>query len=209
MRTGVANLASMENGLRKAGALPITNNDPGAIRDAAAVVLPGVGAFAAGMEALAAGGLDRALCDRIAAGRPTFAVCLGLQLLFEASEEGPGVRGLGIVPGAATRFPASVRVPQFGWNRVLPSATSMLLQSGYAYFANSYRVTSPPPGWAAATSDHGGAFVAAIERGDVVACQFHPELSGPWGIALLRRWIARAIGDAASAEIAERGAPAC
>jgi imidazole glycerol-phosphate synthase subunit HisH len=198
VRTGVANLASVLSGLRKAGADPHVSDDPAAVRAATAVVLPGVGAFAAGVESLAARGLDAAIAERVRDARPLLAVCLGLQLLLEASEEGPGVRGLGVVPGEARRFPEApgVRVPQLGWNHVEPQTGCILLQPGYAYFANSYRLAEPPPGFACALSTHGAPFVAAFERGPVLACQFHPELSGAWGIALLNRWVAAAFGDA-------------
>jgi glutamine amidotransferase len=198
VRTGVANLASMLAGLRKAGAEPHVSDDAGAVLAARAVVLPGVGAFAAGMASLRARKLDVAIADRVRGNRPLLAVCLGLQLLLETSEEGPEERGLGVVPGAARRFGEAVRVPQLGWNKVLPAAGCSLLHEGHAYFANSYRLATPPPGFAVATADHGGAFVAAIERGPLLACQFHPELSGTWGIDLLRRWVARALAEEAS-----------
>jgi imidazole glycerol phosphate synthase glutamine amidotransferase subunit len=113
---------------------------------------------------------------------------VGLQVLCDASEESPGVPGLGLVPGTVRRFPSTVRVPQFGWNRV-EAPPGGFLESGYAYYANSYRLDAAPAGWTAATSDHGGPFVGALRRGDVLACQFHPELSGAWGLAMLGRWL--------------------
>ncbi len=189
VRTGTANLASVIAGLRRLGVAPRVTESPDDVRAATWVVLPGVGAFGAAMEQLRANGLDVALAERVRAGRPTLAVCLGLQLLCEASDETQGVAGLGIVPGRITRFPSTVRVPQLGWNYVEADGTSDLLGSGYAYFANSYRLGAAPPGWSIAWSDHGGRFVAAMARGAVVACQFHPELSGSWGLALLRRWV--------------------
>jgi imidazole glycerol-phosphate synthase subunit HisH len=195
VRTGVANLASMLSGLRRAGASPHVSDDAAAVRAAEAVVLPGVGAFAAGVKSLAERGLDAAIAERVRAGKPLLAVCLGLQLLLEASDEGPGERGLGVVPGVARRFVGrgGVRVPQLGWNHVTPDAACALLRAGHAYFANSYRLAEPPPGFAAAMSHHGALFVAAFERGPVLACQFHPELSGAWGIDLMRRWLAAAL----------------
>ena len=122
VRTGTANLASMLAGLRRVGASPELTEDPGAVRSAERVVLPGVGAFAAAMQQLDAAGLASALAERARAGRATLAVCLGLQLLGDASEESPGARGLGVLSGTARRFPESVRVPQMGWNRVEPDA---------------------------------------------------------------------------------------
>jgi imidazole glycerol phosphate synthase glutamine amidotransferase subunit len=201
VRTGVANLASVLSGLRKAGAEPQVSDDAEAVRAAAAVVLPGVGAFAAGMESLSARGLDAVLAERVREGKPLLAVCLGLQLLLDGSEEGPGVRGLGVVPGTARRFRdrEGLRVPQLGWNRVAPRPGCALLRAGHAYFANSYRLVEAPAGFAAATAQHGGPFVAAFERGPLLACQFHPELSGAWGIDLLRRWIGAAFGGTEAA----------
>ena len=162
------------------------------IEAAAAVVLPGVGSFASGMAMLREHGLVEPLRDRIIAHRPTLAVCLGHQLLFEGSEEAPGVEGLGVAGGIVRRFPSSVRVPQLGWNRVEPSASCALLRRGEAYFANSFRAESPPEGFVVAMSEHGGAFVAAMEAGPVLTCQFHPELSGTWGQRLLQDWVGRA-----------------
>lgn len=202
VRTGVANLASVLAGLRRAGAEPHVSDDAAAVRAARAVVLPGVGAFGAGVAGLSERGLDVAIAERVREGRPLLSVCLGLQLLLDASEEGPGVRGLSVVPGVARRFHEApgVRVPQLGWNRVIPDTSCALLREGYAYFANSYRLVDPPPGFACAMTDHGGPFVAAFERGPVLACQFHPELSGRWGVELLQRWIAAAFReDAGSA----------
>jgi len=95
-----------------------------------------------------------------------------------------------VLPGRASRFPAGVRVPQIGWNRIEPQAGAVFLEPGYAYFANSYRMTTVPAGWTAAFAEHGDRWVAALERGAVLACQFHPELSGVWGNQLLRRWLA-------------------
>jgi len=197
VRNGIANLASVLAGMRRAGAEPHVTEDAKEVEQGSAVILPGVGAFAAGMEALRRHGLVEILRQRIADGRPTLAVCLGLQLLCETSEESPGESGLGAVATQATRFPNTVRVPQLGWNRVEPEEGCRLLQPGYAYFANSFRVTQLPDGWHAARSDHAGPFVAAFERGPVLACQFHPELSGRWGLALLERWLAAAEGGAA------------
>ena len=127
--------------------------------------------------------------ERVAAGRPTLAICLGMQLLGTASEESPGAEGLGVFPATARRFPSTVVAPQLGWNEVRPAEGARILARGYAYFANSYRLESVPDGWTGTLADHGGPFVAALERGDVVACQFHPELSGAFGRGLLTRWL--------------------
>jgi imidazole glycerol phosphate synthase glutamine amidotransferase subunit len=134
-------------------------------------------------------GLSGPLTERIGAGRPTLAICLGLQLLAAASEEDPDVAGLGVLSVTATRFPDTQRVPQLGWNTVVAQPGCRLLTDGSAYFANSYRLESIPGGWHGALSNHGGRFVAAVERGAVLGCQFHPELSGGWGQRLIARWL--------------------
>ena len=187
--TGVANLASVKAGLRRAGGEPRIERDADAVASAEFVVLPGVGAFGAGMAELRAAGLDSALMARVRDGRKLLAVCLGMHLLCSESEESEGVQGLGIVPHKVEHFPDGVRAPQFGWNRITPSADCRVLREGYAYFANSYRLASPPDGWSTASADHGGPFVAAMERDGVVACQFHPELSSSLGVELMRRWL--------------------
>lgn len=190
--TGTANLASIKAAFGRLGATVVMAKSPAQIAEAERVVLPGVGAFGASMAEVRDHGFDEPLAARIRAGRPTFAVCVGLQLLFEASEESDGAQGLGVLPGVIGRLPDTVRVPQLGWNRVEPSPECRLVEPGHAYFANSYRAAPPAPeGWAAATADHGGPFIAAIERGAVLGCQFHPELSGAWGQALMGRWLER------------------
>jgi glutamine amidotransferase len=187
--TGIANIASVAAGLRRLGATVRLTEDPREVRDASHLVLPGVGAFGAAMAKLRAAGLVEPLRERIDRNRPTLAVCLGLQLLARSSEECPDVAGLGVLPVAVERFRGAVRVPQLGWNRVRPDEGCRLIEAGYAYFANSFRIAAAPGGWAVAWAEHGGRFVAAIERGPVLACQFHPELSGAWGRALLERWL--------------------
>jgi glutamine amidotransferase len=189
--TGTANLASVLAALRRAGLEPALSREPARIAAARAVVLPGVGHFAPAMEGLRADGLVAPIARRIAEERPLLAICLGLQVLAEESEEAPGVPGIGALPVAVTRFPVGVRCPHLGWAPVAPSPDARLLTEGYACFAHSFRITAPPPGWAWARAEHGGPFVAAIERGPMLGCQLHPELSGAWGADLLRRWAAR------------------
>ncbi len=186
--TGTANLASVAAAFRRLGAEPRPCEDPAEIEHASHVMLPGVGAFGAAARRLRERGLDRSLIARIEADRPTMAICVGHQLLFAESEESPGVPGLGVVPAAVGRFLDGVRCPQFGWNRIEAGADALLLEEGWAYFANSYRATEAP-GWRVVVAEHGGPFVAAVERGKVVGCQFHPELSGAYGAALLSRWL--------------------
>ncbi len=175
--------------LARVGAAPRLTDHPADVMTAERVVLPGVGAFAAAMSHLRANGLAKPLAERAEGGRPLLAICLGMQLLAEASDESPGVSGLGVFPGRARRFGSGVRVPQLGWNPIEPEGGCQYLLPGHVYFANSYCLDEIPDGWRGATADHGGPFVAALERGRILACQFHPELSGEWGLALLRRWL--------------------
>ncbi len=187
--TGLANVASVRAGIERAGAISAVAESPDEIAGAGAVVLPGVGAFGAAMAVLVERGFAHPLRERVRAGAPTLAICLGLQLLFAASEESPGTGGLGVIDAAVRRFPEGRVVPHMGWNEVTTTSGCRLLESGFAYFANSFCTESVPAGWEAATSSYGGEFVAALERGGVLACQFHPELSGAFGQALLRRWL--------------------
>ncbi len=189
IRTGTANLASAVAGLQRAGVQAELTSDPDVVRQAQAVMLPGVGAFAAAMAELRQTGLDAAITERFLANRPLLCICLGLQVLANSSEESPGTPGLGVIDAAVTRFTGAVRVPQLGWNTVEPTAEARLLHPGYAYFANSFKLDAIPDGYHGAWAEHGTRFVAAIERGPVLACQFHPELSGDWGQALLARWL--------------------
>jgi imidazole glycerol phosphate synthase glutamine amidotransferase subunit len=191
IKTGIANLASIAAGFKRAGADVWYSEKPDDVERADYVVLPGVGAFAAGMEYLNGRGLVEPLRKRFADNKPTFAVCLGLQLLCRESEEDPGVEGLGIIDQKVKRFPDIVRVPQLGWNNVTPGDGCKVLTEGYAYFANSFRLTEPPADWNAATADYAGFFVAGMEKGPFLACQFHPELSGPWGLGVIKGWLGK------------------
>ena len=187
--TGTANVASVAAAFARLGAGLATAAGPDDVLGAAGVVLPGVGAFGAAMDQVEALGLRQALCDRIEQGKPTLAVCVGMQLLCHDSEESLGAKGLAVLDETVTRFGGDTRVPQLGWNRVEPAPGSRLLEPGWAYFANSYHINRAPQGWLGATTEYGGTFVSALERGDILACQFHPELSGSWGSSLLGRWL--------------------
>lgn len=193
--TGRSNAASLAAALERAGAAPRLSVDPADVRRAAFAALPGVGSFGAVMDRLRAMGMDAVLRERVERGLPTLGACLGMQLFFESSEESPGARGIGAIPGAITAYGPGVRSPQFGWNRLsLPGADGVLARAPgseppSAYFANSYKLDEAPAGWVAASAYYGASFVAALERGPVLLCQFHPELSGAWGQALLGRWL--------------------
>ena len=188
INTGVANIASIQSAFKKLGYDTKFVESTQDVLEAKAVVLPGVGAFEAGMSALNLLGLSEPLKERIAAGEPTLAVCLGMQLLCESSEESPGVDGLGILKSQIKKFSPGIRTPHFGWNKV---SGSEFFGSGYAYFANSFRLGEDPgDGWEVATCEHGEPFIAAIRKGAVVACQFHPEISGDFGFSILEKWLA-------------------
>ena len=180
--TGTANMASVAAAFRRLGADLKPAESAKDIRTADQLVLPGVGAFAAAMKHIDEHRWRRGLVDRIQAGRPTLAICVGMQLLCEKSDENVETSGLGVVSDTVTRFPQGVIVPQLGWNRVTPDSDARFLRPGWAYFANSYRLESVTDGWVSAKTEYGGSFISAMERGDVLACQFHPELSGKWGI---------------------------
>jgi len=192
VNSGVANLASIASAFSRLGTSVVVTDDAAVVAGARRVVLPGVGAFGAGVKALRARGLDRAIADAVAQGRPLLGVCLGMQMLCEGSEETPAVAGLGVIAGTCRRLPDHVRVPHLGWNAVTAVSQAALVDSGVAAFANSYALLEAPPGWTAAWTTHGVRFVAALERGRTLACQFHPELSGGYGAALLERWLAGA-----------------
>ena len=188
--TGTANLASVEAALRRSGRSPIHVGEREQILEAERLVVPGVGTLGAARRRLAQDGFFELLRQRIEEGLPTLAICVGMQLLAEGSEESPDEAGLGVLPGSARRFPADVRVPQIGWNRVMPAAPVAGIEGGFAYFANSFYLGQDPgDGWTCFWSEHGVRFLAAAARGRILACQFHPELSGQWGQDLLTWWL--------------------
>ena len=189
--TGSANLASVLAAMHRMGASPILVRDADAVRRSDRLVLPGVGAFGAVMSRLRALDVVEGLVERIDRGQPLLAICLGFQVLGTGSAESPGVAGLGNFQALSRQFPPTVRVPQLGWNRVTPTGEHSLVRAGHAFFANSYYVDAVDDEWRSSYAEHGVRFVAAVERGAQLACQFHPELSGQWGADLLARWWAR------------------
>jgi cyclase len=203
--SGVANLASIASALGRLGAAVTVTADPETVRSAPRVVLPGVGAFGAGLATLRARGLTAAIADVATGGTPLLGVCLGMQMLCERSDEAPGISGLGVIPGGCLRLPDSVRVPQLGWNHVAAEPGARFVTGGVAAFANSYALRDAPAGWTPAWSTHGAPFVAALEREAILACQFHPELSGAYGAALLARWLGNETAPPARAGAAVPG----
>jgi imidazole glycerol-phosphate synthase subunit HisH len=194
---GSGNLRSVQKAFEHVGVSAVVGSDPRAIKDAAALVLPGVGAFGAAMVQLETKRLVGPLVDRIEAGVPFLGVCLGLQLLFEASEEDPGVRGLGLVRGDVRALPSKVKVPHIGWNQAELWTCSDLFEGipdGSAfYFVHSYAAVPRLPGDVLCMTDYGGVtFVSGIETGNLAAVQFHPEKSSTLGLRFYRNFARKA-----------------
>jgi len=192
---GIGNLRSAQKALEHVGADARLTADHGLVRDADAVVLPGVGAFGACMEALHASGLADEAVAAAGSGRPFLGICVGMQLLYEGSEESPGVPGLGVLPGTLRLLPDTVKRPQMQWNVLdirRPSALFAAVEDPvWVYFVHSYAADADDP-TVVATCDYGGPVAAAVERGPLWATQFHPEKSGATGLALLGGFVAAA-----------------
>jgi glutamine amidotransferase/cyclase len=187
---GGGNLGSVMRALERLGVPAKLVADPDVARTAERLVFPGVGAFGAVMRRLEERGLAEPLRARLAEAKaPFLGICVGMQVLFESSEESPGVRGLGVFPGAVRRLKAR-KVPQVGWNEVVPAEGEPVVERGHAYFVNSFASEAPEGAtWVAARTDHEGLFASAVRRGPILAVQFHPEKSGAYGAALLERWL--------------------
>jgi len=174
----------------------LVTRNPDDVRRAERIVLPGVGAFADCRHGLdAVPGMVEALEETVRGkGRPFLGICVGMQMLFDASEECPGAVGLGVVAGTVCWLPEGVKRPQMQWNVLEPTRAGSLFASvddrPWAYFLHSFHAVPDDAGVVAATCDYGGPVVAAVERGNVAAVQFHPEKSGAAGLALLARWTA-------------------
>lgn len=187
---GAGNLRSVCSALARAGAQPVVSTDAADVREAPLAVIAGVGHVESAARGLAGARLDEALRERVAAGRPVAGICVGMQLLFEASEEGG--RGLGLLAGPVRRLRAR-RVPHMGWNALAVRAPSRVLDGldgCDVYFAHSFAVEPAEAGVAVATVEHDGEIVAAVEHGALAGVQFHPERSGPSGARLLENLLA-------------------
>lgn len=189
---GAGNLRSVHNALVAAGASDVAvTADPDVVAKADRIVLPGVGAFAACMNGLSAiDGLVDAMERRVRGeGAPFLGICVGMQLLADAGEEHGTHKGLGWISGTVRAFdPApGLRIPHMGWNDVFPVTPHPVIAAGEAYFLHSYHFADATD--VAATSDHGGAFVAAVARDNVVGVQYHPEKSQAYGLATLERFL--------------------
>ena len=199
----MGNVRSVRNALARVGAEAVLTSDPAALEEASGVVLPGVGGFPECMGALRGAGLVRPLLAAIERGTPYLGICLGLQILFEESEEFGPTPGLGVLPGKVRRFPEGMiangstlplKIPHMGWNRVRLEASSALLKGvkdgEHFYFVHSY-YAEPSEAcrpWVAASCRFGVDFIASVCRGSLFATQFHPEKSGARGLEILKRF---------------------
>jgi len=189
---GAGNLRSVVNTLDELGGRYELTRDPQRVALASKLILPGVGHFGQMLRALDALGLREPLKAQIGGGVPFLGICLGMQALYERSAEAPEQQGLSLFPGVVERFPATARVPHMGWNEIVPDGRSRLLADlpprPYVYFAHSYYC--PVEASTAATCSYEGiTYTAALEHENIFGVQFHPEKSGPLGLAIVRRFL--------------------
>ena len=191
---GVGNLFSVEKALVAAGAEAQVTNDAETIRQAERIVLPGVGAFGDCMREFKNSGLVEVLKERVREGVPLLGICVGLQILFEDSEESPGVPGLGILKGHVKKIKApGLKVPHMGWNSLEPAGNSSGLWQGlempsYVYFVHSYHAVPDDKAIVTAVAQYGTELTAAVCQGNIYATQFHPEKSGDVGLQILKNF---------------------
>jgi len=184
---GAGNLKSVKNALDFLRAKSKIISTPQEVENVGGIILPGVGSFGFIMENLRSKGLDVAIMKSISLGKPYFGICLGLQILFEKSEESDGVKGLGVFKGDVVKFTKG-KVPQVGWNEI-SSAREGLLDNGFAYFVNSYYVVPEDASVVLGKTDNFVSFTSAVGKDNIFAVQFHPEKSGEYGLEILRRWV--------------------
>ena len=188
------NLKSVEKALQSLGEDVLVTRDRQELLSADKVILPGVGNFGDAMEKLEGFGLVNVIQDVIRQGKPFLGICLGLQLLFERSEEAPGVKGLGILKGEILRIPDGdgLKVPHIGWNSLKLQNQGMLFagleEEPYVYFVHSYYLKAADPQIVKAVTEYGVPIDASVEQGNVYACQFHPEKSSRTGLAILKNF---------------------
>lgn len=196
---GAGNLSSVANALREIGVQPVIAASPDVLTGTTHLVLPGVGSFGDCMAQLESRGLVSAIRDWVAAGKPYLGICLGYQILFDSSEESPGVAGLGMVPGTVRRFKQTpgLKIPHMGWNSAVPLNPEAGNWTGlgaepYFYYVHSYFPVPADKAVIAAETSYGDdTFAAAIEMPNLLACQFHPEKSQDAGIRLIRNFLLR------------------
>lgn len=196
------NIKSVEKAMLSLGEEVVITRDAEIILSADGVILPGVGAFGDAMEKLHAYGLVEVIHKCVENGTPFLGICLGLQLLFESSEESPGVEGLHILDGKILRIPDAegLKIPHIGWNDLsFPNEGRLfkgLPENSYVYFVHSYYLKADDEGIVTATTEYGTHIHASVEKGNVYACQFHPEKSSEVGLQILKNFIAITRKDA-------------
>ena len=189
------NIRSVENALRVLGAEVKLTRDAKELQAASHVILPGVGAFGDAMDKLRSYELDSVIRELVKSGKPFLGICLGMQLLFEGSEESPGVQGLSLFKGSIRRFPEAdgLKVPHIGWNDLSFPKPSGLFQDTpehtHVYFVHSYYLHAKDRAMVAAQSEYGVLFDAAVEQNNLCACQFHPEKSADAGMRMLENFL--------------------
>ena len=193
---GAGNVPSVERALQKLGVASKRVRQPNELAGASAIILPGVGHYAAIIRALDQQNLRAPLLDAITLGVPFLGICLGLQALYSSSEEAPSLSGLNLFSGSVRSLPTTVKLPHMGWNRLRIQRTSQLLgglsESDYFYFAHTFAAATPA-NQVVATCEHGTNFTAVLEHSNIFATQFHPEKSGAAGSRLLQNFLSRAV----------------
>lgn len=191
------NMRSVEKALDFLGEKPVVTRKREEILGADRIILPGVGAFGDAMHNLEAFGLTEVIKEAVEKKIPLLGICLGMQVLFEKSEESPGVKGLGILEGEIVRFPKTegLKIPHMGWNSLSCSKDGRLFEgleeNPYVYFVHSYYLKAKDPKIVKATAEYGVTIHASVEKGSVFGCQFHPEKSGGTGLHILKNFIER------------------
>lgn len=189
---GMGNLRSVQKGLESAGGNTLVTRDPAVIRNSAAVVIPGVGAFKEAMDNLESYGLKEVILDVVKAGKPLLGICLGCQVLLSMGFEGGPAEGLGLILGEVRRFTCNLRVPHMGWNQVNIVRESPILKGipggAFAYFAHSYCVVPEDEEAVVATTEYGEPFASVVTRENVYGLQFHPEKSSAIGLRILKNF---------------------
>lgn len=188
------NIKSVEKALNYLGEEAIITRDHDEIVNSDKVILPGVGAFADAIEKIRHYGLEETIHEVVEKNIPFLGICLGLQLMFESSDEGPGVKGLGLLPGKILRIPKSgdLKIPHMGWNNIKVKEGSRLFKglpdNPYVYFVHSYYLHAEEPEIVKAVTDYSTTIHASVEKGNVFACQFHPEKSSRYGLKILENF---------------------
>ena len=192
---GAGNLMSVKKALDFIGAENVITDDKKTIMSASHIILPGVGSFGDAMDSMAQRGLVETVKEVALSGKPFLGICLGLQLLFNKSEESPNAQGLGLLGGEIASIPqdTGLKVPHIGWNSVAHKEDSRLFdgipQNSYFYFVHSFYLKGADEGDVAATTEYGVEIECAVERGNLFATQFHPEKSGEIGLCLLKNFV--------------------